>query len=230
MELKNTLLVFAYLLLFVLIYLFFGDIGLTVVFAIIYFPMIFYSYLVYVPINFWKKFWRGKPKFLLSIFQIAFYSIFYIFFTIFFTELFHPQLKINLAFKILGILFLTISLIIQFKSMKKMNLLRTTFLCAIYRHQTKETTPLVTSGIYKFVRNPMYTTDVIILISVFLITGTYFSAFLAILYVIQLYPFVKLEEKELIESYGDSYLRYCKETPRFIPNISNIFSRKKKKE
>lgn len=130
--------------------------------------------------------------------------------------------------KILGGIFLTIFLFIQVIAVKKLNILRTTFVYAVYRNQTKETTPLVISSIYKYIRNPMYTTDVIILISVFLITGTYFSAFLTILYIVQLYPFVRLEEKELMESFGESYVRYCEETPRFIPNLFKIFSKRNK--
>lgn len=216
------LLSLAYIGLFWMIYFLFGGIGLTVAFAVIYFPMIFYDYLIYVPIDFWKEFWEGKPKVLLNMFQIAFYAVCYVFFAIFFGKLFYPRLEMSPASKILGGIFLTISLLIQVIAVKKLNLLRTTFVCAVYRRQTKETAPLVTSGIYKYVRNPMYTTDVIILVSVFLITGTYFSGLLAILYIVQLYPFVKLEERELLESFGESYERYCEETPRFIPNISKI--------
>lgn len=208
-----------------LIFLLFGGVGLTVIAAFIYFPMIFYNYLIYVPIDFWKRFWADKPKILLNIFQLAFYSIFYIIFIIFFNELFQPRFDMNIVFKIIGGVSLSIGLFISFTAVKKLNILRTTFVYAVYRDKTKDASPLVTSGIYKYVRNPMYTTDVIILTSVFLISGTYFSALLAILYIIQLYPFVRLEEKELMESFGESYARYCKETPRFIPNISKIFPR-----
>ena len=99
--------------LYLMIYLVFGEVGLTVIFVFIYFPMIFYNYLIYGAIDFWKKFWNGKPKILLNIFQITFYSIFYIIFILFFEKLFYSRMEISMIVKILGGIFLTIFLFIQ---------------------------------------------------------------------------------------------------------------------
>jgi protein-S-isoprenylcysteine O-methyltransferase Ste14 len=77
--------------------------------------------------------------------------------------------------------------------------------------------PLFTAGTYSIVRHPMYTAGLLILwLFPILTAGT-----LAFDLGITLYILVgsELEERKLIEEYGDEYRRYKAKVPRLIPFI-----------
>jgi protein-S-isoprenylcysteine O-methyltransferase Ste14 len=83
----------------------------------------------------------------------------------------------------------------------------------------ENTSVLVKSGIYGYIRHPLY-------LSVFLLgtgvmlkdTGTVQIA-LGVLNLIALYFTSRIEEKEMIAKFGDDYITYMKETKMFIPFI-----------
>lgn len=83
-----------------------------------------------------------------------------------------------------------------------------------------EANGLVTSGPYKYVRNPIYTGYIISTIGglikffsleAFIVALVYFSLFL-----IRAFE----EEKLLQEKFGEEYIKYKKKTGRFLPKIS----------
>jgi protein-S-isoprenylcysteine O-methyltransferase Ste14 len=81
----------------------------------------------------------------------------------------------------------------------------------------EKTTQLVTSGIYKYIRHPLYS-------SLLLLTwGTYFKHFstagtvLAITATIFLILTAKADEIECIQFFGSEYSEYMKTTKMFIP-------------
>ena len=76
---------------------------------------------------------------------------------------------------------------------------------------------LVTSGIYKYTRNPMYLGLLLALIAIFIKFGNYFNITMLILYVWYITTFqIKPEEKALTEIFGDDFINYCKKVRRWI--------------
>lgn len=82
--------------------------------------------------------------------------------------------------------------------------------------QSRQT--LVRDGLYGIVRHPIYLSGILMGISYALIVnylGTYvlFVAALPVFYVITV-----LEERELVDRFGDAYRRYQREVPRLVPH------------
>ena len=78
---------------------------------------------------------------------------------------------------------------------------------------------LVTDGIYSKTRNPRYLETILFFLGLAFFANHLFvylalMAGLPILHVV-----ILLEERELTAAFGDTYLRYCRQVPRYIPNI-----------
>ena len=75
---------------------------------------------------------------------------------------------------------------------------------------------LVTSGPYKYTRNPQYLGDIIALIGAILMVNSLYVTIPSLLGILLfgLPPFA--EEPWLREKYGDEYIEYCRRVPRFI--------------
>jgi protein-S-isoprenylcysteine O-methyltransferase Ste14 len=75
---------------------------------------------------------------------------------------------------------------------------------------------LVTHGIYKVSRNPIYLSLALLLIGTLLINGTLIFLILTILVILNLHYLILREEKLLSKIYGKAFSRYCGGTPRYI--------------
>lgn len=77
---------------------------------------------------------------------------------------------------------------------------------------------LVISGPYSYVRNPMISGVVMIILSESIITGSYliFLYFIFVFALNHIY-FIKSEEPNLIHRFGEEYIQYSKYVPRWIP-------------
>jgi protein-S-isoprenylcysteine O-methyltransferase Ste14 len=76
---------------------------------------------------------------------------------------------------------------------------------------------LVVEGPYRYVRNPLYDTDLCLILGAALLTRTWCLMLVAALYLAQLALQLPLEERELGERFGAPYRRYCELVPRFVP-------------
>jgi len=76
---------------------------------------------------------------------------------------------------------------------------------------------LVVEGPYRYVRNPLYDTDLCVIVSAGLLTNSWALVLLATLYLAQLALQIPLEERELRERFGTPYRRYYELVPRFVP-------------
>jgi protein-S-isoprenylcysteine O-methyltransferase Ste14 len=78
---------------------------------------------------------------------------------------------------------------------------------------------LVTEGIYRRIRHPRYVEMLLFLLAHALLANylatyaVFLISWLGILIVVQ------LEERELIERFGEEYVRYCERVPRFVPRF-----------
>jgi len=83
---------------------------------------------------------------------------------------------------------------------------------------------LVRDGIYSLVRHPMYFGTLLIGLGIILILYKWwvFPLFFCIFLMIYI-PQTNREEKLLAEKFGDEYKDYCRRTPRYFPNLINLF-------
>ena len=76
---------------------------------------------------------------------------------------------------------------------------------------------LVIAGLYRFSRNPMYVAQVAYLLGLFLLRGDLALALYAAIFAVAIHTsVVRTEEPELRQRFGDEYVRYTREVPRWI--------------
>jgi len=82
------------------------------------------------------------------------------------------------------------------------------------------TTPpdkLVTRGIYRYSRNPMFLSTIILFVGIGIATASWILLLLPVVYMITpLLRMVEAEERHCLKYYGDAYREYMKRTPRYI--------------
>jgi protein-S-isoprenylcysteine O-methyltransferase Ste14 len=83
----------------------------------------------------------------------------------------------------------------------------------------REQAVLVTTGPYAWVRHPMYAFGWVLLPAVFLLTANWFYLVAAVLAMGTLVWRTNIEERNLIERFGDDYRRYMQRTGRFFPKF-----------
>ena len=77
--------------------------------------------------------------------------------------------------------------------------------------------PMVQGGIYARVRHPRYTSAMAALFGIALLGGSWPLAAAAAASVPLYYVMTVMEERELVQRFGDEYLRYRARVPRFLP-------------
>ncbi len=75
---------------------------------------------------------------------------------------------------------------------------------------------LIRGGVYKFSRNPIYLCNILVILSVVFLSGTWMYVLLWVAYVIASYFTIKVEEKYCRKQYPDEYQEYYDKTPRYI--------------
>lgn len=87
--------------------------------------------------------------------------------------------------------------------------------------QQREDEALVTSGPYRFVRNPIYLGAFTLIIAFALEAANWLILLPSLVIIVVLYLEVGNEETMLIDRFGDEYREYMKRTPRFIPRMGH---------
>lgn len=114
----------------------------------------------------------------------------------------------SIVFKVFGISFMMLGFIIWFSG---------TVLARIDKNIKED--KLVTTGIYAYVRNPIYSGIWFFLTGILIIYHSYIMVGLPILFYILLRILVKKEEKVLTERFGQEYLKYKKNTNAVFPTV-----------
>src|SRR5262245_44202134 len=81
---------------------------------------------------------------------------------------------------------------------------------------------LVTGGIYRFSRNPIYVGTTMALAGFTVLMPTWISLVLLVLTLVRVRWQVGLEEAYLVRTYGDEYLAYARTVGRFVPGLGRL--------
>jgi protein-S-isoprenylcysteine O-methyltransferase Ste14 len=81
----------------------------------------------------------------------------------------------------------------------------------------EKTTSLVTTGIYRYIRHPLYSSLLLLAWGIFFKLPSLFGGILVVTATIFLVLTAKADERECIQFFGSQYLDYKKRTKMFIP-------------
>jgi protein-S-isoprenylcysteine O-methyltransferase Ste14 len=83
----------------------------------------------------------------------------------------------------------------------------------------ENTTKLVTVGIYRYLRHPLYASVFYLALGAFLKDITIATSLLVLCTTIAISMTAHTEERENLEKFGDEYREYMKKTKRFVPFV-----------
>lgn len=123
-------------------------------------------------------------------------------------------LEVSMLLKIFSAIFFIFGLIvlgIAFSTFNKKEFL------GLEQVSGKSNNKLVVKGIYAYVRHPLYTGTILVLIGVFFYLPTISLAIFCIITFIYIEIGSRLEEKKLIEEFGNEYVEYAETVKRYFP-------------
>jgi protein-S-isoprenylcysteine O-methyltransferase Ste14 len=83
----------------------------------------------------------------------------------------------------------------------------------------EKTSSLVTSGIYHYIRHPLYSSLLLLTWGIFFKAHTWPGLFLAIAATLLLFATAKADEAECLRFFGAPYQEYMKQSKRFVPFV-----------
>ena len=87
---------------------------------------------------------------------------------------------------------------------------------AVLNLATSPKDKVITGGLYRFSRNPMYIGMLLMHIGLGVASASWLYIVLALILIFLLNAFVSVEESYCLHRYGDDYLKYKEKTPRWI--------------
>lgn len=79
---------------------------------------------------------------------------------------------------------------------------------------------IIQKGLYKFLRHPSYTGSLLSFLGLGLSFSNWLSTIIIFVPIFFVFTYrIKIEEKALINNFGDKYINYSKSTKRLIPLI-----------
>ena len=177
-------------------------------------PLLFFYWLLIHPL---VKFWRAKGVGLTYTVVLALIAIGMIGLFSIRRELLTTDFGTSYPLLIVGILCLVFAGAMRFAIQKRLTMKILLGLPEIAPDRYPRA--LITDGIYARVRHPRYVQLLIALVGYALIANHLASYIVVTLWLPAIHVIVALEEKELLEHFGESYANYCLRVPRFIPKI-----------
>ena len=80
-------------------------------------------------------------------------------------------------------------------------------------------TELVTSGLYGYIRHPIYALSILLMLCSAVVVPTVPMIAIAAVHVLLMLVKARNEERFLLGAKGDAYVRYCRTTGRFVPRF-----------
>jgi protein-S-isoprenylcysteine O-methyltransferase Ste14 len=122
----------------------------------------------------------------------------------------HHVLVDSIAIKTLGAAFVSAAILLYAVALRHLG--------ASWRFGIDRTAPgpLVTDGIYKSTRHPIYVAFDLLFFGAFLVHGRLIFLVLALVWLPLLHTFMQREERFLAQVYGDAYRDYCSRVGRYF--------------
>ncbi len=86
-------------------------------------------------------------------------------------------------------------------------------------YKFEKTTQLITTGIYRFIRHPLYSSLLLLAWGIFFKLPSFFGGILVAAATVFLVLTAKADEAECAKFFGESYREYMKKTKMFIPYL-----------
>jgi protein-S-isoprenylcysteine O-methyltransferase Ste14 len=83
----------------------------------------------------------------------------------------------------------------------------------------EDTTSLITTGVFTYIRHPLYSSLLLFSLGAFLKDPSFLGAGLIFTTALGVYLTARIEERFNLERFGEDYQLYMNETKRFIPHI-----------
>jgi protein-S-isoprenylcysteine O-methyltransferase Ste14 len=87
------------------------------------------------------------------------------------------------------------------------------------KDQIEDTSRLITTGLYKYIRHPMYLSLMLAGFGILAKDYGYIQLIFALINFIALILTARIEEREMILKFGDDYIKYMISTKMFIPYV-----------
>ena len=134
------------------------------------------------------------------------------------TVILRYKLDIPASVQVMGVLVFLVGVLLQLWTIKLLGGWRIMGLPEVTNIMESR---IIMAGPFTVIRHPTYLSHTIMFIGVFLISGVIALGIITLLDVIIVNLFViPLEDRELIERFGDDYRRYKSRVPAFFPGLS----------
>lgn len=135
--------------------------------------------------------------------------------------LMHYRFNLHPLVRVAGIVILVVGTILQIWTARQLSLLG---LMGLPEVSPETKGGLVTGGAFSFVRHPTYLAHTLMFGGVFLLSGIMAAWFVTLLdFLVANAVIIPLEEKELLERFGEEYVQYKDRVPRYFPRMRKYF-------
>jgi protein-S-isoprenylcysteine O-methyltransferase Ste14 len=86
---------------------------------------------------------------------------------------------------------------------------------------TRQTHTLVVNGPYRWIRHPLYSSAALLVVAISLAAANWFFFLAGVTLLSILIVRTRIEERNLVARFGDSYQRYMARTGRFVPRLNS---------
>ena len=115
---------------------------------------------------------------------------------------------------VIGVVCLTLSVVLERRYRQQ---IKVSTLFGLPEVSATRQSELLTEGIYSEIRHPRYL-GLVLEISAFALFANYLAAYMVVVAIIPVLGVtVLLEERELLQRFGEEYVQYAQKVPRFIP-------------
>lgn len=136
--------------------------------------------------------------------------------------------KPNIAVSAIGIIIFCFGMLLQILGFKTLGIKAVFGISEILPKKQKGT--LIVKGPFLLVRHPLYLGQLLLLIGALLLTFELSLFVLLAVVTVLVWPITTLEERELIDRFGEEYINYQKRVPRILPRIKGCNKLKDKKQ
>jgi protein-S-isoprenylcysteine O-methyltransferase Ste14 len=166
-------------------------------------------------INFWRK--LGVWTYFAALLQWV--PIAFVLYLLQGTLLYY-EITLGTPFLVLGIILIAAGVVLHAWTAKLIGLKATIGYTELKPDMLSEEPVLIKSGPFSVVRHPSYWAHTAIITGIFFITGAIAVAIIAVIdLVITYFITTSLEDRELVERFGNKYKEYQREVPKFFPKL-----------